>query len=212
MPPLPSPGKVIKLQISGTVEGGEFTNIFHISYTGAAPTTAVLQEIDNNIVAGYSFIYSHNALALLTALNVKYTDLSSDTGAEYLATHAITATLTGVVLPINNAVCVSWPILRRYRGGHPRTYFSIGSGSTLAGSSSIDWQASFLANVQGDCTSFQGDVAAFNTSSAGTLALVNVSYRSGNAIRVTPLVDVLGTCIAKTRVCSQRRRLGKVGG
>jgi hypothetical protein len=212
MPPLPSPGKVIKLQVKGSNEGGEFMNIFHISYNGANPTTATLNNVDAAIRPSLEHVYGHNGVDTIVSLPWTYTDLSSDTGAVYIVNTAITGTLTGDVVSINNAVCVSWPILRRYRGGHPRNYFALGSSSTLDGSSTINWQDSFIANVQDDLHTFQTTVAASTTTGAGTLALVNVSYYSGGALRTTPLVDTLGIPVAKKRVCSQRRRLGKVGG
>jgi hypothetical protein len=212
MPPLPSPGKVIKMQVSGVNEGGEFTNIHHISYVGVQPTVADLTALHGAIDSSYATIFVNNAADTLTELNYKYTDLDSDTGAVYEASQSIAPTLAGVVVSINNAVCVSWEILRRYRGGHPRSYLPLGTGSTLEGTSTINWQASFIANVQANCISFMNAVNAYSGPNIGQCSLVNVSYYSGNARRVTPVIDVIQTAIARTRVCSQRRRLGKVGG
>lgn len=212
MPPLPSPGKVVKMQISGTNEGGEFTNIHHISYTGTAPTTAVLAALEAEERSYYTEVYVNGGVDTLQLTEVVLTDLSSDTGAVSIAHPVIVGTLTGAVCSINNAVCVSWPILRRYRGGHPRTYLALGSSSTLEGTSTINWQNSFVDNIVSNLTTWQLHLAGYTTTSMGVMHLCNVSYYSGGAIRDTPLVDILQPPVAKYRVCSQRRRLGKVGG
>jgi hypothetical protein len=212
MPPLPSPGKVIKLENFFSNENGRGVNIFHIAYNGNPPSVADLNGLHSAIIASLDYIYNHNGAVSLTVYQQILTDLSSDTGASAEYTDSTTGTVAGAVLPMSAAVVVSWPILRRYRGGHPRSYFPLGTADTLEGTSTIDWQASFLTNVQNDALGFMNGVGDYTGPNIGNTTLVNVSYRSGGSLRPTPLVDLLQHPIAKVRICTQRRRLGKIGG
>lgn len=210
MPPLPSPGKVIKMEVMYHNEDSKAVNLFHIAYTGTQPTISDLTNLYDAIAASLLYIYDHNGVASLIIDLVRLIDLDSDTGNEFQFAPSNLGTLTGDVLSSNNAVVVSHEILRRYRGGHPRSYFMLGSATTLEGSSTNQWQASFLTNVSNDFDSFKAAVNGYSSGGQGQCTLVNVSYRSGNAIRVTPVVDVIVSSIGRARVCSQRRRLGKV--
>lgn len=209
MPPLPSPGKVIKMTLGGSVEDSDFENIFHIGYTGTAPTSTQLEALQEAIEAGYEYIYSHNGSTSLTLTSVKLVDLSSDTGAEYETTFSVAGTVDGTVNPANVATVVSWEILRRYRGGHPRIYLMTGSSDTFATGSTRIWQPSYIANIQNDCISYLAAVAAATVTGVGPFFPVNVSYWSGKELRGTPVVDIIQTAVSRTRVCSQRRRTGK---
>jgi hypothetical protein len=89
----------------------------------------------------------------------------------------------------------------------------VGGDGDLASGSSKFWQASFLANIQ---TGFNTFIGLFpHVLPFGTINPVNVSYYETvggvKTVRPTPLVDVITGYIAKDRVCSQRRRLGKIG-
>lgn len=211
MPPLPSPGKVIKLEFEYHNLDSKAVNIFYLAYAGTAPSITDLTNLDAAVRPDFQAMMGRACVSSTVGDSTKYTDLQTSTGHELLTSLAITGTLTGDVVSSNGAVCVSKEILRRYRGGHPRTYLMAGSATVLAGSSTNQWQASFLANIESDFTTWVAAINAYNSGGQGQLTFVNVSYRSGNAIRVTPVVDTVVSTIVRTRVCSQRRRLGKVG-
>jgi hypothetical protein len=209
VPPLPSPGKVIKMTLGGSVEDSNFENIFHIQYAGSAPTSTQLDSLQAALSDAYSYIYSHNGSTSLTLTSVKLVDLSSDLGAEYETTFSVAGTVDGTVNPANVATVVSWEILRRYRGGHPRIYLMTGSSDTFATGSTRTWQPSYIANVQNDCISYLSAVAAASIAGFSPFVPVSVSYYSGKELRDTPVVDAIQTAVSRTRVCSQRRRTGK---
>lgn len=212
MPPLPSPGKVVKLECAFSNEDASGINLFYLAYTGNAPSPSDLSNVAGHIEGGGLIAaYDNSTVSSFALGEFTYTDLSSSTGSVYSHIPSHTSTLTGDVLPASASVCVSKEIARRYRGGHPRSYFMFGSSTTLAGTSLRDWQTSFLANVQTDMDNLLATLPYVAPNQTWT-GFVNVSYRDAGAIRVTPVVDPITAFTVRTRVCSQRRRLGKVGG
>lgn len=219
MPPLPSPGQVIKLRWNYGGEDAEATNDLYFSYSGAGALSPT--ELTN--FSTWAGITTDLAAPFVGACDTSFTsrtcqmvDLISDMGAEVNFDPAWTGTnhSDGGLISANNAVVVSKEILRHYRGGHPRLYMMAGVAGDLAASSVKDWQTAFVANIQAGFSAFMEDFPY--SLGARTYNPVNVSYWETVAgvrvLRATPLVDLITSMTARTRVCSQRRRLGKVGG
>lgn len=215
MPALPSPGMVVKLVLKYHQDDGAAENILHFAYTNPSQATvANLGGLWAYMETDFLAAYVGSSLAAVTMDSVELTDLSSSSGATYSAVPTFTGTNTGSVLPASAAVCVQHEIIRRYRGGHPRTYMMVGSASDFATSSVKDWQASFLTNIQNGWNSHAGQ---FPFATAGGIwSRCSVSYYETvggvRTVRATPLVDAITADLVKVRVCSQRRRLGKIGG
>jgi hypothetical protein len=212
MPPLPYAPGCVKIVVAGHVDDGDFLNIFHVGYAGATPSTTQLAGYITTIHDALVYPYNHNGSLLLGLDSIEATDLSSDTGAVYSTTDSTVGTVEGSVLPISSAVVVSWEVNRRWRGGHPRTYYPLGTAGTLEGSSTKDWQASFLTNVQNDAEAWRVASDAGTIDSTTWYGLVNLSYYTAKELRPTPVLDPVVSTIARPRICTQRRRLGKVGG
>lgn len=214
MPALPSPGKVVKQVLQWSLEDVIAENISYFSYTGGPPVASDLSNLAGHIEADQLAPFVGASLPLLTLVSAEYTDLSSSSGVVYTHVPAFTGTNTGNRLSANNAVVVQKIINRRYRGGHPRQYMMVGADGDLNTGSAKDWQTSFLSNIQAGFNAF---LALFPYNAPmGTWNPVNVSYYETvggvRTVRTTPLVDLIVGYTAKARVCSQRRRLGKVGG
>jgi hypothetical protein len=212
MPPLPVVPGVVKMVAAGHNSDANFLNIYHVQYSGGPPNVSDLTSFHGDILTQIEYIYIHNGSADLSLDSVEYTDLASNVGATTTIAVGTAGTVTGNVLPMSASVVVSHEILRRYRGGHPRTYLPLGTANTLEGSSTKDWQTSFLTNTQNDFEAFRTATAAGVHGSVNWLGLCNVSYIDGGIQRVTPVVDLVIGSVARPRICSQRRRLGKVGG
>lgn len=218
MPPLPSPGKVAKLVLNWSLEDVIAENIFYFSYTNGPPLTGDFVNLAGHIEADLLAPWVGACLPLVTLNYAEYTDLDTAMGVVYSHVPAFTGTNTGNRLSANNAVVVQKMITRRYRGGHPRTYMMCGADGNLNAGSAKDWQPAFLANIQAGWAAF---LALFPYNAPmGTWNPVNVSYYETlypggvptKTVRTTPLVDSIISYDTKSRVCSQRRRLGKVGG
>lgn len=109
-------------------------------------------------------------------------------------------------MPLNVAMCISWPIAAHYKGGHPRSY--IGGIPTLAMNDQRTWDSSYRANVVSGANSFLSDA---NGLSLGTnnVELGIVSFVDANAWRSPPVFrHFAGTPVIDARIDSQRRRLG----
>lgn len=212
MPPLPLVPGVIKMTIGGVYHDTQWLNVYHVDYTGSAPSSATLLSYLTAFASTVATAYSgemsvDNEITEFTAI-----DLSTNTPGFASYAVSVFGTRTGDFNPASVAMVVSHEIARRYRGGHPRTYLPWGTAGTFASGSTKDWDPAFVTNCQ---SVFAGLVGAFTGITEGGTTfnnMVNVSYRSGNAPRVTPVVDVVTSHIVRSRICSQRRRLGKVGG
>nr|CRY95980.1 hypothetical protein [uncultured prokaryote] len=218
MPPLPSVPGVIKVIVSTSRSDTPVENIMHIGYTGALPDSATLTAFMATFNPYLADLYNAEGSTDLTGVQVEMIDLSSDTGATAVAVLTATGVRTGDFAPSSAAVVCSWTIDRRYRGGHPRTYFPFGTAGTYEAGSAKLWDTGFIADVQTLVTTFISSWAGTTTSGTTWVGLVNVSYIDKNTNptppyrRVTPIVDAITGWTVKQRICSQRRRLGKVLG
>lgn len=219
MPPLPAVPGVIKLIISGARSDGECLNILHIGYSGGPPSAANLTSyLSGTVEPAAVTLYDANASTDYEGATIEAIDLSSDTGASASVAFSSAGSRTGDFAPVSACVVCSWDIARRYRGGHPRTYFPFGTAGTYEASSAKYWDSGFIAGVQGDVTTFSDSIAGITEGSTEFQNLVNVSYVDKNLNptppyrRTTPVVDVITGSLVKQRICSQRRRLGKLLG
>lgn len=219
MPPLPSPGKVVRVDLFQTIGvNTRVKNRLFFTYTGAGPTVADLNTLATTISAAWNtnIVPQQNTGCVLTGITI--TDLASATGAQTVTSQARTGTLAGTALNAGVAMILKFKIARRYRGGHPRYYHAGRVVADLA--SSTQWVA---ANVGTLVTSFAAFIAAAVTTpptNLGTMAHANVSYFSGFTnrtntagrtfprpnVRATPTVDAITSYAGNNLVGSQRRR------
>jgi len=220
MPALPSPGRVVKAVAQYHAEDAIAQNIFYFQYGGTgAPSVSDLSNLHGHLQADLAAPYVGSATTNCVGDHITYTDLQTTSGAVDVETWTWTGTnSTTDGLPANCAVCVSHEISRRYRGGHPRTYMMVGNAGDFQTGSYKMWQASFLTNIQNGWNTYQA-LWPYNAPFA-TWTPVNVSFYETTivggvktkTVRATPLVDLITGSTARDRVCSQRRRLGKIGG
>lgn len=221
MPPLPAVPNVVRVSHVFTV-GTDLsaTTRFHWSYSGTPPSNATCLVFATSL-RGLATTY---LLPLLSSENsltkVSVQDLSSSSGGYGEDDSAAAGTRAGGTLPAATAVLLSGTIVRRYRGGKPRTYWPFGTGLDLL--SANQWestsQADFLNGLADYENAFDGQ-----TSGGCTIGqLVNVSYYEGFTsvlnpitgrtkdvakLRVGgPIVDILTGLSVNPRPASQRRR------
>ncbi len=210
MPPLPPVPTVIKLEFlyQDTLgEARECANIQHIAYSGSAPTEAEMATLLGLLAVQWEGTVMQRMSHDLVLAELKGTDLSSSTSAEAAIPLAVPGANGGDYNSIASAVVISWNIARRYRGGHPRSYIpGIVTGDIVNGYQiSTAAQAAFTTHANDWLTAVNGMSAPPNSP----FQLVSVSYRSGHAVRVAPVVDIVRSGLIHPRLCTQRRRLGK---
>jgi hypothetical protein len=199
---------VIRVVLSGTYSSAKWANVLHARYPGTGLTIADANTLCGNFISTWSTTLGtlQEQSSLLT--QVQITDLTSTSAAQGQSTaNAAGSGGLGSGLPANVALVLSWKILRRYRGGHPRTYITAqrSTNTTLNTTWSGGWQTSALAAAR----AFRTAVNAMTTTSSGTLVMCNLSYYTGRELRPTPVADDITDAAVHTRIDTQRRRLGK---
>lgn len=219
MPPLPVVPGVVKLVLSSLRSDSPVENILHMAYTGTAPDSPTLASyLTSEVAPAAETLFNAEGSTDLTGVSIEAIDLASDVGASATVDFSSTGVRTGDFAPSSAAVVISMEINRRYRGGHPRNYWPFGTAGTYEASSSKLWDTSFIADVQTKFTTFADAIQAVTVSGTSFTTLVNVSYYNKVVNpdppyrRTTPLVDNIVGYTVKQRICSQRRRLGKILG
>jgi len=218
---LPDAPNCLQVNLLGTYQGALWTNVIH--FQGEAPFGSVgstgLSAFCTAVATawGTNIAPICNPLVLLTDVNaIELTSRTSPTFYNHLTTPT-PGTRTGSTLPTSAAVCISWHIDRRYRGGHGRIYVPAGNqndvtnGRTLAGS--------FQTTANSAASAFYG--ALDNLSMGGVAVnLVVLSYfesvpdpanpgHNHSVLRSSPVPFRVTSARVRTRLDTQRRRLGK---
>lgn len=221
MAPFPDVPKTLRVAVSVVDDQArQLVSRFYISFTGSNPTAAQLNTFCTSVSSAWNTDLAALHANVLTLDEVTAVDLTSNIGAEgsSVATHA--GTRGSAILPASIAFVVSYEILRRYRGGHPRGYWPFGVEGDLA--SEGTWLGTTVTAVEAAFIAFMAAVEAAGWSGAGTLTHSNVSffegfeavenpvthrYRNIPQLRIPPLIDTVSSYIARATIGSQRRRL-----
>lgn len=220
MPPLPSPGAVIKSVINWRVDANELAKTIHYwSYSGGSPVAGDLSTLASDIVDNGQGEFQDLAGDTVGMLSCECTDLSSDMGAQATAGTPWVGTRGAGILAAGTAVLVNHSIARRYRGGKPRTYLPLGIASDLT--TGGVWSNAFTGAVDGAWGAFTGDIVGGSYGGITITNIVNVSYYSGFTVvtspttgrsrnvpklRSSPIVNAFTGHTVSELVASQRRR------
>jgi len=213
MPPLPPISNVFRLRLLGTLNNQNWASIQYARFAGPPPSASDCATIATSVSTAWQ-----NAIAPLCQVNVhlrtvEVIDLSSETASVGSASVNIAGTRAGNGNPNNAAMVASYKINRRYRGGHPRTYWPAGVASDTATGNL--WSSTFLPIANNGASGFVGNVNAI-LYAANPLQHGVVSYyerdpaNPGHSMRrTTPIFFVTQSVIVHSRVDTVRRRLGK---
>lgn len=193
---------VARIVFNGTLGGVATANVMHASKNSqVAWTGAELSALATAARTSYvtNFIPLQDGDFALGSVDV--VDLTSDTGDAASATGTTPGTKAGLVLPASIAMCVSWRIGRRYRGGHPRTYFP--ALVTADQATPNTWNASTVTAWQNAAAAFLADLDSMPPGQLGMLSRINAG-----APRPAPLFSPILGVTVDSRIDSQRRRLG----
>jgi hypothetical protein len=204
LPPVPN---AVQVAVTGNLNALPWANIFHLSHSAGALSSGTLDAV----AASVGNAYSSHFLALMSTVSsveqVKAMDLSSRTGPIGLDVTHRPGTGAGTAPAANSvAFCVSWSIVDRYRGGHPRTYIPGMLGTNIVNGHT--WLDTFRLGMLGAASAFRTDLNAI-TAGGLTWQMVCVRYFSGHALLPDPAVRPIFAAVCRTRVDSMRRRTGK---
>lgn len=223
MPPLPAVSKVIKLDFNFVLNTGTpLLTRLYFQYSGTAPTSAQLNTFCDSAGTAYVANQTNYTPPDTTLTGVSCVDLSSDTSPSGEYAFSSTGSRSGTELDAAASFVVGYEIARRFRGGHSRGYWRMGTDSDIA--SGQAWSPTPISDFHSGVSDTIGDIEGAGWSGAGSVVQVVVSYFSGFTVvinpvsgrarnipklRSSPVVDVVTELVPRTRIGSQRRRLGR---
>jgi hypothetical protein len=215
--PLPPVPNVFKIIVSGTTTSGYgWSNIFHYLWDGTSPSEAVCNEIASAVATGWTTSFVANCPPDTVLTKVEVVDLTSEDSASGEWDGSVPGTSTADKLPGNVAVLCSKTIVRRYRGGRPRTYFYVGADENLQ--DEAHWNDAFLGTMTENYNAWTEAVTGISEGGCNILLEVCVSYYGGaptvdgkSVRRDVPLVlDIpSGAFTFQAQIASQRGRIGR---
>jgi hypothetical protein len=118
-----------------------------------------------------------------TLTQVEVTDLTSSTSGQFTVDVSTPGTRAGSYLPASACVMVSYAVARRYRGGHPRTYLSVGVQGDLTDAQ--QWSSDFLPVIT---TAWEDFITALITTYSSTVVtgLIAIQYKHLDKSLVPP--------------------------
>lgn len=206
MPPLPPAAQCLKVRLVGTKTSLTWNNVLHVRYAGPAPTATDLVTFGTAVGTLWNTAIAPICPADVTLTEVDVVDLTSATSAAGTASVTHAGTRVGSGLGGQVAVVTSWLQSLRYRGGHPRTYWPGGTGADLQDGG--HWTGAAVTQFKAASEAFRVGMNALTVGTA-SVQLINLSYRTLNAPRPTPLPVIITGSDVHPRIDTQRRRLGK---
>lgn len=222
MPALPSVPNVVKVAVSGLIDGAKpWVNLFHLGWSvGGSISAAEVLAVANNIAGGWGTNIAPSVSDTIELLQVVVTALASSTAPEATVATATPGLVTTQPVSGGTSFVTQRKIARRYRGGHSRVYLP-GVAAAELDDTELEWDATFAAAFANDWGAVEQGGATTLVSNGFTDAtpvsvsyyefFTNVLYPSGRyhvkpTLRATPLVDKITAYAPNPRPCSQRRR------
>jgi hypothetical protein len=196
----------MRFAVSGTNQGQKWVNIFHSKYSvqpqDAATVNSICQAVHTAYLNAFTTLWSSS-----TILNtVDGQDLASRTAATGTFSLAHPGVQTTVPMALQVALCLSWSISDRYRGGHPRTYLPGIDGTFVTGGRLLTTagHTAYLNAAAGFLTNMNA-----MTAGGSSWKMCCVRYFSQHQLLANPLVREISGQSVHGRIDTQRRRLGK---
>lgn len=207
MPPLPLVPYTYRVAVTGIDGGQPWANIFHLKASSdVALSSGDMVTLAGDVLTAFETNIYPVSSDSFGVREVEVVPLSSVSRPVGVASSSGVGALSGQPAPSSVARLVSWKINRRFRGGHPRTYFAGALASQLDAATSQVIDTTPYANFISAVNGFFVDM---NSISVGGLSfeMAMVSYYAAGALRTTPLVDVINDFEAEQKIATQRRRL-----
>jgi len=212
LPPRPSPpDHTMRVALAGTNgSGSRWANVFWVRNAGGnTPSDTEL----NSLAA---FIYGRYISHFGPQMNVNVTVQGCQiiyygpAGLQIGGGHVenTLCSQVGQALPASAAICISWRVAQRYRGGHPRTYLP--GMSTASMQDVTKWVATYADAVRVSADQFHLDINTHTAGTFGPFHLGTVSFVLRNEWRSPPVFRDFtpASALVDTRIDTQRRRLG----
>ena len=221
LPPVPDVARV-EYQFSYGQDLDVITRTFW-NYTGGTFSSGNAASMAEDICTTLGSSIATYFIGLVTFTGVRVTDMASDTAGDGTGSAGVVGTRSGGQLPADAAVLANYTIDRRYRGGHPKGFWPMGSDSDL--NTPQQWSAGAVADFTEGVQEFFAATQGVSAGGSELSSRAVVSYYQGNTVVISPttgrarnvpklrtggpmVYDVLETVVS-SRIASQRRRLGR---
>lgn len=224
MPALPSVSGVLKVAHKFLFNDTTIALVrYYENYTGVPPLVGDLLVLGSLFGTAFTADVAPVMSPNLSYSSVTLQDLSSPTGAsvEFPFT-GLVGSEVGADLPAAACFLVGEEIARRYRGGKPKMYPPLLTGSDLL--TDQTWEVASATGALSAWVSFLDVIPDNPWGGAGVVTLCSVSFYEGFTpvqnpvtlrwrnvpnVRTTPLVDLVQAIVGSPQVHFQTRR-GKV--
>lgn len=218
----PPNATALRVRCLGTNDGLDFGFRFYVKYSGGPATEGDVEKVATRVgteLGNQTSVDTYFWNSAMTFTEVEVTDLSSETGKQYVKSISHTGTRTGTPTPALLALRVSFTIARRYRGGHPGVYLP--GGVTTDIEDPTTWSAAVAANAKLMIEELIEQAVTTPEVTISSLTGVNVSLYSGHTKiyneakdtykyppkpREAALYDTIENYVANRRVSTQKRR------
>lgn len=193
-----------------------------MKYTGTAPAVTDLEYFLGVLKAECDSVIPPLCGPEIVLTGYIAEDLSADDAASAEISDDTPGTGETAALPAGLAVVSSYEISRRYRGGHPRSYWPIGLPSDIG--TDQTWSSAAVTAFQSAIAGVLDSLPASTSGGTTISSHVNVSYYSGftsvenpithryrnvPTLRATPTVDLVTSVVVRPYIGSMRRRRNK---
>lgn len=172
-------------------------------------TESTLHTLADDVYGAYTDAFSpHLSVASTTdlvelLLYAADEDLSANSTPD-----SVVGGVSGLMLPANVSLGISWPIAAHYRGGHPRTYLCGIPASAML--NSRQWDPDVRAAFASAAGAFHTALEAL-TPGGGITTVEHgiISFVNAGAWRTPPVFRrIRDGAVVDSRIDTQRRRLG----
>lgn len=213
MPALPAVPSVIRLRLQGQMSGTPWNVVQYARFSGSPPSDTDLLNTGTAVGAAWNAAIAQLCFTGVSLQRVQVTDLTRADAGQVEATTVHLGTRAGSGNPNQVALCASYQIAARYRGGHPRTYWPASVQGDIT--NGRQWSTTFLTLADGACTDYVGNINLI-TQGGAPLVFSAVSFYKGKdpttgkpLVRATPVVYPVISVEVHPRVDTMRSRLGK---
>ena len=190
-----------------------------LSYSGSPPSAAATQALATDIGEAAA---AHLASVLSETYSITFgelEDLSSDTGNSAITDIAAAGTRSGTANDVALCVLLNHSIGRRYRGGHPKTFWPWGVEGDLLNNNA--WESASITAFDAAWVAFLAAIVGASSGGVTITGLVNVSFYSGFTavmspttgryrnipkLRANPVIDPIVNTAVNAIPSTQRRR------
>lgn len=218
MTSLPAVPNVCKVRLIGRVNSEPYVGITHWRFvSGAALTNDNCAVIAAKFVNAWGDYIAGDLVSVQTFLDsVEVTDLTTSTSGTGTAASSHEGTFGAEAISPAACFLESKHVGRRYRGGHPRTYWPGVSAGNTEGSLGVTMtSAAYTAGaeaINGYYGAIPPAVTTDGDSGCSSWHEVCVHYVMGGVHLTDPLVDDVLSNDLENAIATQRRRLHRPGG